>query len=89
MRILASAPASSQVVTGVLGFLVVAAMGVALFFLLRSLNKQLRKVVREPAWREEARESPDEARDSSDAAGTPGAPGEGADYSRNGSGQQG
>lgn len=82
MRILASAPASSQVVTGVLGFLVVAAMGVALFFLLRSLNKQLRKVMREPAWREEARKSPD-------AAGTPGAPGEGADYSRNGSGQQG
>ena len=53
MRILAS-PAASQVVPGVLGFLVVAAMGVALFFLLRSMNKQLRKVVREPVWREEA-----------------------------------
>jgi len=48
------APAAGQVVTGVLGFLVVAAMGVALFFLLRSMNKQLRKVVREPVWREEA-----------------------------------
>ena len=53
MRILAS-PAASQVVPGVLGFLVVAAMGVALFFLLRSMNKHLRKVVREPRWRDEA-----------------------------------
>ena len=51
MRILAS-PAASQVVPGVLGFLVVAAMGVALFFLLRSMNKQLRKVVPGPKWRE-------------------------------------
>ena len=61
MTVLASAstPAAGQVVTGVLGFLVVAAMGVALFFLLRSMNKQLRKVVREPRWREEAQ--PDEA----------------------------
>jgi len=58
LTVLASAatPAAGQVVTGVLGFLVVAAMGVALFFLLRSMNKQLRKVVREPRWREEARE---------------------------------
>jgi hypothetical protein len=51
--ILAS-PAADQVVTGVTGFLVVAGMGVALFFLLRSMNKQLRKVGREPRWREEA-----------------------------------
>jgi hypothetical protein len=41
-------------VTGVLGFLVVAGMGVALFFLLRSMNKHLRRVAREPRWREEA-----------------------------------
>jgi hypothetical protein len=34
----------SQAVPGVLGFLVVAGMGVVLFFLLRSMNKQLRKV---------------------------------------------
>jgi hypothetical protein len=51
--ILASPPAG-QVVTGVLGFLVVAGMGLALFFLLRSLNKQLRKVMPAPRWREEA-----------------------------------
>jgi large-conductance mechanosensitive channel len=49
-----SAPPAGQVVTGVLGFLVVAGMGLALFFLLRSMNKQLRKVVREPRWRDEA-----------------------------------
>ena len=53
MRILAS-PAASQVVPGVLGFLVVAGMGLVLFFLLRSMNKHLRKVVREPRWRDEA-----------------------------------
>ena len=40
----AAVPASSQVAPGVLGFLVVAAMGVALFFLLRSMNKQFRKI---------------------------------------------
>lgn len=48
----AAAPVASSVVPGVLGFLVVAAMGLALFFLLRSLNKQLHKVVGGPPWRE-------------------------------------
>ena len=47
-------PASGQVVPGILGFLVVAGMALALFFLLRSMNKQLRKVVPRPRWREEA-----------------------------------
>jgi hypothetical protein len=48
---LAAAAASSSVndvEPGVLGFLVVAAMGVALVFLLRSMNKQFRKIDREP-----------------------------------------
>ena len=40
----ASSPASDDVTPGVLGFLVVAAMGLALFFLLRSMNKQFRKI---------------------------------------------
>jgi hypothetical protein len=40
----AAAPASDDVTPGVLGFLVVAAMGVALFLLLRSMNKQFRKI---------------------------------------------
>jgi hypothetical protein len=52
VTVLAAAPAANNVVTGVLGFLVVAALGVALFFLLRSMNKQLRKVIPpEPKWR--------------------------------------
>lgn len=52
MTDLAAAAAPSNVVTGVLGFLVVAALALALFFLLRSMNKQLRKVVTTPKWRE-------------------------------------
>ena len=40
----ASSSASNDVEPGVLGFLVVAAMGVALVFLLRSMNKQFRKI---------------------------------------------
>ena len=35
---------ASQVAPGVLGFLVVAALALALFFLIRSMNKQLAKV---------------------------------------------
>ena len=53
MTILAS-PAADQVVPGILGFLVVAGMGLALFFLLRSMNKQLRKVLPGPRWRQDA-----------------------------------
>ena len=52
MTVAAAAPAANTVVTGVLGFLVVAGMGLALFFLLRSMNKQLRKVAPGPKWRE-------------------------------------
>ena len=48
----AAIPASDEVNPGVLGFLVVAAMGVALVFLLRSMNKQFRKSTPPP-------ESPD------------------------------
>ena len=40
----ASSSSSDNIGTGVLGFLVVAAMGVALVFLLRSMNKQFRKI---------------------------------------------
>ena len=44
LTVLASSSVASQVEPGVLGFLIVAGMGAALFFLLRSMNKQLRKV---------------------------------------------
>jgi hypothetical protein len=40
----AGAVSGNAVVPGVLGFLVVAGMSVALYFLFRSMNKQLRKV---------------------------------------------
>ena len=44
----ASSSATSNVEPGVLGFLVVAGIGVALVFLLRSMNKQFRKITPEP-----------------------------------------
>jgi hypothetical protein len=44
LTVLASSSVASQVEPGVLGFLIVAGIGVALFFLMRSMNKQLRKV---------------------------------------------
>ena len=39
-----SSPSSNDVTPGLLGFLVVAAIGVALVFLLRSMNKQFHKI---------------------------------------------
>jgi hypothetical protein len=44
VTVLAASSAGGDVQTGVLAFLVVAAMGVALVFLLRSMNKQFRKI---------------------------------------------
>ena len=61
MVLASGAPTASQVVPGVLGFLVVAGMGVILFFLLRSMNKQLRKVVPDPAWRKEVSQNEPQA----------------------------
>ena len=40
----AAAPASSMVTPGILGFLVFAALAVALVFLIKSMNKQFRKI---------------------------------------------
>jgi hypothetical protein len=45
----ASSSASDNIEPGVLGFLVVAAIGVALVFLLRSMNKHLRKITPDPS----------------------------------------
>jgi hypothetical protein len=39
-----SASTAADVQTGLLAFVIVAAMGVALVFLLRSMNKQFRKI---------------------------------------------
>ena len=44
----ASSSTSDDVHAGVIAFLVVAAMGVALVFLLRSMNKQFRKIDANP-----------------------------------------
>jgi hypothetical protein len=44
----AAAPASSMVTPGILGFLVFAALAVALVFLLKSMNKQFRKITPPP-----------------------------------------
>jgi hypothetical protein len=44
----AAAPNPDDVGAGVLGFLVFAAMGIALIFLVRSMNKQFRKITPEP-----------------------------------------
>ena len=44
----ATSSTSNDVTAGVIAFLVVAAMGVALVFLLRSMNKQFRKIDANP-----------------------------------------
>jgi hypothetical protein len=44
----AASSSGSNVEPGVLGFLVVAGIGVVLVFLLRSMNKQFRKITPEP-----------------------------------------
>jgi hypothetical protein len=59
----ASSSSSDNVGTGVLGFLVVAAMGVALVFLLRSMNKQFRKITPSPDAPEPGAPGGEEARD--------------------------
>ncbi len=47
MTDLAASAAANSVTPGLLGFLVVAGMGLAVYFLFRSLNKQLRKIAPE------------------------------------------
>jgi hypothetical protein len=46
--IAASSSASNDVYPGVYGFLIVAGMGVALVFLMRSMNKQFKKITPPP-----------------------------------------
>ena len=94
MIVLAS-PAASQVVPGILGFLVVAGMALALFFLLRSMNKQLNKVAREPRWREEAKQAEQDQAEQDQAEQDQAEQGQAQrdqaqrDYSQNGTAQQG
>ena len=70
MTLLAAALSSSagnstmnNVEPGLLGFLVVAGLGVALVFLLRSMNKQFRKLGPPPEESQEAQETQADAAD--------------------------
>jgi hypothetical protein len=54
VTVVAAASTASQVEPGALGFLVVAGMGLALFFLFRSLNKQLHKITPDARSRKQA-----------------------------------
>jgi hypothetical protein len=57
-----SSSASSNVEPGVLGFLVVAGIGVALVFLLRSMNKQFRKITPAPGPAEDSEADGEQAK---------------------------
>jgi hypothetical protein len=80
--ILAS-PLASQVVPGILGFLVVAGMGIVLFFLFRSMNKQLRKVMGRPRWQDDAGQGPPSSGPGDGGDGEGAAPSK--DFQQNGS----
>ncbi len=66
----ASSSASDNVYPGVYGFLIVAGIGVALVFLLRSMNKQIRKVS-PPPGADDGEEAKDPAEDPNAPAETP------------------
>jgi hypothetical protein len=66
----AAAPASSSVTPGLLGFVVFAVMAVALVFLLKSMNKQFRKITPKPEGTATANAAPGSAT----APGEPPAP---------------
>ena len=55
MTVVAAASTASQIEPGALGFLIVAGMGLALFFLFRSLNKQLHKITPDAQSRTQAK----------------------------------
>lgn len=58
-----------QVTPGVLGFLIVVALGVALFFLVRSMNKQIAKI--EAPSEEDLKQAEWERRQQEEAAPSP------------------
>ncbi len=69
MTLLAAASVASQVTPGLLGFLVVAGMGVAVYFLFRSMNKQLKKISPDPRVRASVAKRPRSAQSSSASPG--------------------
>ena len=64
----ASSSVASQVTPGLLGFLVVAGMGLAVFFLFRSMNKQLKKISPDPRVRASVAKKPRSAQSSSSSS---------------------
>ena len=68
MTLLASSSVAEQVYPGLVGFLVVAGMAVALFFLFRSMNKQLKKISPDPKVRASVAKRPGSAQSSSSSA---------------------
>jgi hypothetical protein len=58
VTVVVAASAASTGEAGVLGFLVVAGMALALFFLFRSLNKQLHKITPDAQSRKQAKPRP-------------------------------
>lgn len=67
MTLLAASSQSvaAQVTPGLLGFLVVAGLGVAVYFLFRSMNKQLKKISPDPKVRASVARKPRSAQSSS------------------------
>ncbi len=74
MTLLAASSVASQVTPGLLGFLVVAGMAVAMYFLFRSMNKQLRKISPDPRVRAAAAKPRRAAQPSSPPPGPGGQP---------------
>jgi hypothetical protein len=69
VSVVAAASTASQIEPGALGFLIVAGMGVALYFLFRSLNKQLHKITPAPPSRKGTKQA--SAQDSGSIGGDP------------------
>ena len=69
-----SSSVASQVTPGLLGFLVVAGMGLAVFFLFRSMNKQLKKISPDPRVRASVARKPRSA-EPAQSSSSPPAPG--------------
>jgi hypothetical protein len=73
LAVLASSPSNStssisNVEPGLLGFLVVAALGVALVFILRSMNKQFKKIGPRPEDPEDVAADESDPDDAAEAA---------------------
>jgi hypothetical protein len=67
-----SSSVAAQVTPGLLGFLVVAGLGVAVYFLFRSMNKQLKKISPDPKVRASVARKPRSAQSSSAPVSSPG-----------------